>query len=77
MSGNEAARPKHLESLIFGEYLTTMSRRQMLWCAAGEGFAHKRGIDMEFEAKRNGTQLFALLMTFVVVGGAIAYAMMA
>ena len=32
---------------------------------------------MEFQAKRNGTQLVAMLMTFVVVGGAIAYAMMA
>jgi hypothetical protein len=32
---------------------------------------------MEFEAKRNKTQLMAMLMTFVVVGGAIAYAMTA
>ena len=32
---------------------------------------------MEFEARRNGTQLIGLLMTIVVVGGAIAYAMMA
>jgi hypothetical protein len=32
---------------------------------------------MEFQAKRNKTQLMAMLMTFVVVGGAIAYAMMA
>ena len=39
-------------------------------------FAHG-GIDMEFQAKRNKTQLAAMLMTFVVVGGAIAYAMMA
>ena len=35
------------------------------------------GITMEFEAKRNRTQLMAMLMTFVVVGGAIAYAMTA
>jgi hypothetical protein len=32
---------------------------------------------MEFEARRSKTQLMGLLMTFVVVGGAIAYAMMA
>jgi len=33
---------------------------------------------MEFEAERNSkTQLLALLMTVVVVGGAIAWAMMA
>ena len=32
---------------------------------------------MEFEAKRNRTQLMGMLMTIVVVGGAIAYAMMA
>lgn len=31
---------------------------------------------MEFEAERRKTQLVALLMTFVVVGGAIAYATM-
>ena len=41
------------------------------------GFAHRRGIDMEFQAKGNKTQLMAMLMTFVVVGGAIAYAMTA
>ena len=32
---------------------------------------------MEIGAKRNRTQLMAMLMTFVVVGGAIAYAMTA
>ena len=32
---------------------------------------------MEFQAERKRTQLVAMLMTFVVVGGAIAYAMMA
>ena len=32
---------------------------------------------MEFEAARKKTQLMAMLMTFVVVGGAIAYAMTA
>jgi hypothetical protein len=33
---------------------------------------------MEFEAERNSkTQLLALLMTVMVVGGAIAWAMMA
>jgi len=37
--------------------------------------AHRRGIDMEFEAERNTKmQIIALLMTVVVVGGAIVYA---
>jgi hypothetical protein len=40
-------------------------------------FAHGGGITMEFEAKHNRTQLMAMLMTIVVVGGVIAYAMMA
>jgi len=38
-------------------------------------FAHRRGIDMEFQAARNmKAQLTALLLTFVVVGGAIIWA---
>jgi hypothetical protein len=32
---------------------------------------------MEFEADSKRTQILAMLMTFVVVGGVIAYAMMA
>jgi len=37
--------------------------------------AHRRGIDMEFEAERNTKmQIIALLMTVVVVGGAIVCA---
>ena len=39
---------------------------------------HEGEVDMEFEAEGNRkTQLMALLMTVVVVGGTIAYAMTA
>lgn len=50
----------------------------MIDCVAGEEFAHRGGINMHFEAEGNRkTQLMALLMTVVVVGGTIAYAMSA
>ena len=50
----------------------------MICCVGGRKFAHARGCDMEFEATRNRkAQLMALMMTVVVVGGAIAYAMTA
>ena len=48
----------------------------MINCVAGEEFAPGGGITMHFEAEGNRkTQLMALLMTVVVVGGTIAYAM--
>ena len=50
----------------------------MLLCTGGRELAHGGENDMEFEAEGNRkNQLMALLMTVAVVGGTIAYAMMA
>jgi len=51
---------------------------RMICCGAGELIARRGGNNMHFEAEGNRkTQFMALLMTVVVVGGTIAYAITA
>ena len=61
----------------FGEFLTATAGAGMIWFGLGEG-GPRRGRPMEFEVERNRTmQLLSLLLTILVVGGAIAWAMTA
>lgn len=80
MSAAGPSGPAQLIQLL--PFLANISPSQralrMIDCVAGEEFAHGGGINMHFEAEGNRkTQLMALLMTVVVVGGTIAYAMSA
>ena len=72
--------PAQLVQLL--PFLANISPRQhgirMICSRAGELIARRGGTDMHFEAEGNRkTQLMALLMTVVVVGGSIAWAMTA